>query len=320
MKILIAEDDAVTRKLLQVHLAKWHHKVTACSNGSDARQILRSEDPPKLVILDWMMPGIDGVTLCREIRKLEKHSYTYVILLTSRSLKEDVVEGLEAGADDYIIKPFDVHELKVRVRAGTRIVKLQEDLIAALHASEFQASHDALTGLWNRRAILEKVQQELDRCSRDGTNLGLIIADVDHFKEVNDHYGHLAGDAVLRELAVRIDSSRRSYDAVGRYGGEEFIILLPGCDGEGAGAWAERFRVVVANVPLQTKEGEFRCSMSFGAAALDLRRDHDLNSLLRKADEALLLAKNRGRNRVELWRNTAEGPEPLMSASQQPEV
>ncbi len=306
MRILIAEDDSVTRKLLQVQLAKWHHKVTACSDGSDARQILRGEDPPKLVILDWMMPGIDGVTLCREIRKLEKHSYTYVILLTSRSLKQDVVEGLEAGADDYIIKPFDVHELKVRVRAGTRIVKLQEDLMAALHASEFQASHDALTGLWNRRAILEKVQQELDRCKRDGTNLGLIIADVDHFKQVNDIYGHLAGDAVLRELAKRIDSSRRSYDAVGRYGGEEFVILLPGCDGDEAAAWAERLRAAVANIPLQTNEGELRCSMSFGASALDLSKDYDLNSLLQNADEALLLAKNRGRNRVELWRNAAE--------------
>ncbi|MGB6064410.1 MAG: diguanylate cyclase [Desulfomonilaceae bacterium] len=306
MRILIAEDDSVTRKLLQVHLAKWHHEVMACSDGSDAWQILRGEDPPKLAILDWMMPGIDGVTLCREIRKLEKHPYTYVILLTSRSLKEDVVEGLEAGADDYIIKPFDVHELKVRVRAGTRIVKLQEDLMAALHASEFQASHDALTGLWNRRAILEKVQQELDRCKRDGTNLGLIIADVDHFKQVNDIYGHLAGDAVLRELAKRIDSSRRSYDAVGRYGGEEFVILLPGCDGDEAAAWAERLRAAVANIPLQTNEGELRCSMSFGASALDLSKDYDLNSLLQNADEALLLAKNRGRNRVELWRNADE--------------
>jgi diguanylate cyclase (GGDEF)-like protein len=228
--------------------------------------------------------------------------------LTSKSLKEDVVAGLEAGADDYIIKPFDVHELKVRIRAGTRIVRLQEDLISALRASEFQASHDALTGLWNRRAILEKIQQELDRSDRVGTNLGLVICDVDHFKQVNDNYGHLAGDAVLRELAKRIDSSLRSYDSVGRYGGEEFIILIPGANGAGAAELAERLRAAVADLPMQTNEGEFRCTMSFGATALNKRQAFDLNSLIREADEALLLAKNSGRNRVELWQAAAEGP------------
>jgi diguanylate cyclase (GGDEF)-like protein len=308
VRILIAEDDPVTRKLLQAHLVKWGHEVVVCSDGAQAWQVLSGEDPPKLVVLDWMMPEMDGVTLCGEIRKLEKHPYTYVILLTSKSLKEDVVAGLEAGADDYMIKPFDVHELKVRIRAGTRIVRLQEDLISALRASEFQASHDALTGLWNRRAILEKIQQELDRSDRVGTNLGLVICDVDYFKKVNDNYGHLAGDAVLRELAKRIDSSLRSYDSVGRYGGEEFIILIPGSDGAGAAEVAERLRASVADLPMQTNEGEFRCTMSFGATALNERQDFDLNSLIREADEALLLAKNSGRNRVELWPATVAGP------------
>jgi diguanylate cyclase (GGDEF)-like protein len=307
VRILIAEDDAVTRKLLEVHLAKWGHQVVACSDGAQAWQVLRSADPPKLAILDWMMPEMDGVTLCGEIRKLEKHPYTYVILLTSKNLKEDVVAGLEAGADDYIIKPFDVHELKVRVRAGTRIVKLQEDLLAALSVSEFQASHDALTGIWNRRAILEKIQQELDRNSRDGTNLGLVIGDVDHFKKVNDNYGHLAGDAVLRKLAKRIGSCLRSYDSAGRYGGEEFIILIPGCNGAGAAELAERLRASIADRPVQADEGEFRCTMSFGATALDGREDFSLNSLIKEADEALLLAKSRGRNRVELWAAAAAG-------------
>lgn len=301
MRILIAEDDTVTRKLLEAHLAKWGHEVVVCSDGAQAWQVLCGEDPPKLVVLDWMMPEMDGVTLCSEIRKREKQPYTYVMLLTSKSLKEDVVAGLEAGADDYIIKPFDVHELNVRIRAGTRIVRLQEDLISALRASEFQASHDALTGLWNRRAILEKIQQELDRSGRDGTNLGLVICDVDHFKQVNDNYGHLAGDAVLRELAKRIDSSLRSYDSVGRYGGEEFIILIPSSDGAGAADLAERLRASIADPPMQTDEGEFSCTMSFGATALNERQDFDLNSLIKEADEALLIAKNRGRNRVELW-------------------
>jgi two-component system, cell cycle response regulator len=301
VRILIAEDDSVTRKLLEVHLAKWGHEVVACSDGAKAWQVLSEDDPPRLAVLDWMMPEMDGVTLCGEIRKLEKHPYTYIILLTSKNLKEDVVAGLEAGADDYIIKPFDVHELKVRVRAGTRIVKLQEDLLAALGLSEFQASHDALTGIWNRRAILDKIQQELNRSGRDGTNLGLVIGDVDYFKKVNDNYGHLAGDAVLRELAKRIHSSLRSYDSVGRYGGEEFIILIPGSDVAGAAELAERLRASIADLPVQADEGEFRCTMSFGATALDGREDFDLNSLIKEADEALLLSKSHGRNRVEIW-------------------
>jgi two-component system, cell cycle response regulator len=308
VRILIAEDDPVTRKLLEAHLAKWGHEVVVCSDGAQAWQVLSGEDPPELVVLDWMMPEMDGVTLCGEIRKLEQHPYTYIILLTSKSLKEDVVAGLEAGADDYIIKPFDVHELKVRIRAGTRIVRLQEDLISALRASEFQASHDALTGLWNRRAILEKIQQELERSGRNGTNLGLVIADADYFKKVNDNYGHLAGDAVLRELAKRIDSSLRSYDSVGRYGGEEFIILIPGCNGPEAAELAERLRASIADLPVRADEGEFHCTMSFGATALDGREDLDLNSLIREADEALLLAKNSGRNHVALWQATVEGP------------
>jgi two-component system cell cycle response regulator len=309
VRILIAEDDTVTRKLLEAHLAKWGHEVVVCSDGAQAWQVLCGEDPPKLVVLDWMMPEMDGVTLCSEIRKLEKQPYTYVILLTSKSLKEDVVAGLEAGADDYIIKPFDVHELKVRIRAGTRIVRLQEDLISALRASEFQASHDALTGLWNRRAILEKIQQELDRSGRDGTNLGLVICDVDHFKQVNDNYGHLAGDAVLRELAKRIDSSLRSYDSVGRYGGEEFIILIPGSDGTEAAELAERLRESIADFPVKADEAELHCTFSFGATALEGRDNLDLNSLIKEADEALLLAKNLGRNRVELWPTTVKRTE-----------
>jgi diguanylate cyclase (GGDEF)-like protein len=307
VRILIAEDDSVTRKLLEVHLAKWGHQVVACSDGAEAWRMLRAEDPPKLAVLDWMMPEMDGVTLCGEIRKLEKHPYTYIILLTSKNLKEDVVAGLEAGADDYIIKPFDVHELKVRVRAGTRIVKLQEDLLAALDVSEFQASHDALTGLWNRRAILEKIQQELDRSARDGTNLGLVIGDADHFKKVNDNYGHLAGDAVLRELAKRIYSSLRTYDSAGRYGGEEFIVLIPGCNGAGAAELAERLRASIADHPVQADEGQFRCTMSFGATALDGREDSNLNTLIKEADEALLVAKSRGRNCVELWAPAVTG-------------
>ena len=197
MKILVAEDDAVTRRLLKVQLTRWGYDVTLCSDGLEAEESLQSDDGPQLAILDWMMPGISGLDLCRKTRKRTSELYVYTILLTARDGREDILEGLEAGADDYLTKPFDPNELKVRVRAGARIVELQRDLVRALKVSDFRATHDALTSLWNREAILSSLQKELSRSEREGVPIAVIIADVDHFKFVNDQYGHLAGDAVL---------------------------------------------------------------------------------------------------------------------------
>lgn len=301
MRVLIAEDDPINRRLLEVHLTKWGHEVIICSDGTEAWDFLTGKDAPKLAILDWMMPGMDGVTICRKIRHLEKQVYVYIILLTARTEKEDLIEGLEAGADDYIAKPFDAHELKVRVRAGSRIIRLQEDLMNALKASEYQASHDALTSLLNRSAIMEVLGKELARAGRENTPLALIMADLDHFKLVNDSYGHLAGDVVLKETAQRLIDSVRPYDAVGRYGGEEFLIVCPNCDEESAQAVAERLRCVVSEAPLITSEGTFRITMSFGVAAV--RGDiHSADSITRAADQALYKAKESGRNLVELFR------------------
>ena len=301
MRVLIAEDDPITRRLLAVHLTKWGHEVIICSDGTEAWDVLTREDAPKLAILDWMMPGMDGVTICRKIRHLEKQVYVYIILLTARTEKEDLIEGLEAGADDYIAKPFDAHELKVRVRAGSRIIRLQEDLMNALKASEYQASHDALTSLLNRKAIMEVLEKELARADRDKTPLALIMADLDHFKLVNDSYGHLAGDVVLKETSQRLIDSVRPYDAVGRYGGEEFLIVCPNCDEESSQAIAERLRCVVSEAPLITAEGTFRVTMSFGVAAVR-GGSHSADSITRAADQALYKAKESGRNRVELFR------------------
>jgi len=256
MKILIAEDHPVTRKMLESQLRKWGHDVVVCSDGASAWETLQQEDSPRLVVLDWMMPGINGIDICRELRKLERQPYMYIILLTSRNSKEDVVEGLEAGADDYVIKPFDPNELQVRIRAGARIVQLQEDLLSALRISEFQASHDALTRLWNRAAILQTLDRELARSVREGTSLGLLVADIDHFKRVNDQFGHLAGDAVLREVSRRMLQVARPYDSVGRYGGEEFFVILPHCDANSAAGMAERLRAAIGSTPLATPPKE----------------------------------------------------------------
>ena len=306
MRIVLAEDDAVTRRLVQVQLSQWGHEVIVCENGAHAWKVLNAEDAPRLAILDWMMPEMEGVIICRLIRKRENQPYVYIILLTSKNRKEDIVEGLEAGADDYMIKPFDVHELKVRVRAGCRIVTLQDQLMSALSDSEFQASHDPLTGLWNRRAILDILEKDRDRSVRSREPIGVIVGDLDHFKQINDSYGHLAGDAVLREAARRMSGVVRPYDSIGRYGGEEFLIVVPDCDSDGVLSIAERIRAALAEKPLITPEGIISVTMSLGVATQFPDESCDVPFMIRAADEAMYQAKNKGRNRVELWRDSHE--------------
>jgi len=300
LRILVAEDDAVTRRLLEKMLSTFGHEIVACADGNEAWAAFSREDPPKMAVLDWIMPGRDGIEVCRAIRRQEDQRYTYIILLTGKNAKEDVLEGLEAGADDYIVKPFDPNELRVRIRAGARIINLQEQLFSSLKLSEFRATHDSLTGLLNRGALLEAINKELARAGRELSALGIFICDVDHFKGINDQWGHQTGDIVLRELANRIRSSLRTYDVVGRYGGEEFVGALPGCDLSEAAALAERLRAAITDSPIVTPQGPVSCTVSFGVTALDCWDDRDLDSLLRQADSALYRAKKDGRNRVEV--------------------
>ena len=299
MRILLAEDDAITRRLLEAQLKKWGHEVVPCPDGQQAWDQLNRDESPKLVILDWMMPVMDGLTVSKKIRELETKPYTYIILLTAKSRKEDIIEGLEAGADDYITKPFDPQELRVRIRAAIRIVQLQEDLLEALKTSEFRATHDSLTGLWNRYAILGILEKQLARSARDGDEIAVIMADVDHFKKVNDNYGHLAGDEVLRQAARRMKNLLRPYDDVGRYGGEEFILVLPGCNAETAVNIAERIRLEFEKTPIVSSEGTFPVSLSFGVAITEGKDCARTDDVIGLADDALYKAKENGRNRVE---------------------
>jgi two-component system cell cycle response regulator len=222
-------------------------------------------------------------------------------LLTAKSLKQDLLEAFEAGADDYLTKPFDAEELHGRLLVGDRIVTLQDELIAAREALRFQATHDLLTGLWNRGAILAALHRELDRSRRQGHSVGVILVDLDHFKAVNDTYGHATGDAVLQEVSRRMLASLRSYDSVGRYGGEEFLIIVPSSDAEGTMRSAERIRTSLQAQPVKTPDGELAISGSFGVvAAGGPGGPLDESALLRAADDALYRAKDNGRNRVEL--------------------
>jgi len=298
MRILIAEDNPVSRHLLEAFLVKWDYEVIVTANGADAWRELQRDRTLRLAILDWMMPGMSGVEVCREVRKCPPEPYVYVLLLTAKDQKYDVLEGLEAGADDYLTKPFDPYELRARLRAGRRILELQEQLILAREQLRAEAAHDSLTGLWNRAAILEILHRELARSEREKTPVAAIVADLDHFKKINDTYGHLAGDAVLREVTRRIAGSMRPYDAVGRYGGEEFLIVAPGCDPATAFKVAERLRDCVSRQPVDIFDGAFPVTLSAGVAASCEAKEAE--ELVRMADAALYRAKTGGRNRVEL--------------------
>jgi diguanylate cyclase (GGDEF)-like protein len=247
-----------------------------------------------------MMPGMDGVEVCRRVRAVGKEPYTYILLLTAKTESGDLVEGMEAGADDYVTKPFDSHELRVRLRAGRRILDLQEELVLAREALRREATHDGLTGVWNRTAIMETLGRELARSNREMSPVAVMLADLDHFKQINDGHGHMAGDEVLREAAQRMQAGLRRYDSIGRYGGEEFLIVLPGCDATGAAAQAERMRSAIETREFHFDGKPIHVTCSIGVSWTDLADVAQTESLIRSADEALYLAKHRGRNRVHL--------------------
>ena len=300
MKILIADDSIVSRHLLEATLRKWGYDVMVACDGAEALELLQRQDAPALIILDWMMPGMTGVEVCRRIRERDSEPYTYILLLTSKSQKEDLIEGMDAGADDYITKPFDQNELQVRLRAGTRLVDLQSQLLKAREDLRDQATRDSLTRLWNRSSILNELGRELARSEREARPLGVVIVDLDHFKHINDTYGHLAGDAVLREAARRMQNSIRQYDSIGRYGGEEFLILFPGCSQDDCFAQADRLRRQLGQTEMAVNETSLRVTASFGVTIAMPGENWSQEALIRRADEALYVAKKSGRNRVEV--------------------
>lgn len=297
-RILIAEDDPIARELLVDCLNNWGYEVTVTTSGADAWEVLREAKAPKLAIVDWMMPGMNGIEVIQRLRVERPEPYTYVLLLTSRTQKQDVLAGLRAGADDYLAKPFDLPELEARLHVGRRVLDLQERLVAAAERAQFQAMHDVLTGLFNRRAILEMLEREGARLVREDGWMSVLMVDVDHFKKLNDTHGHLVGDVALQEVAQRIKKAVRPYDSVGRYGGEEFLAVAPGCRVEDAPALGERIRRQVSETPLVIGDRELDITVSIGVSTG--RPGAPATQLLRGADAALYAAKDAGRNRVEV--------------------
>lgn len=306
MNVLIADDDVVTRTMLKTVLLRKGHRVVEMEDGQSAWEFLcathRSpgEEPIQFVISDWMMPGMDGPSLISRIRSADFPRYTYIVMLTARSAIEDTVTGLEAGADDYLTKPFDLNEFRARVAIGERILSLEMRLREANDKLEEMATHDSLTGLLNRRALYDCSSRELSRVQREQLPLSVIMIDLDHFKEINDRYGHLIGDQALLHAAGILQRSLREYDLLGRWGGEEFLMVLPGTDGPESLAVAERLRNEISRSPLHLADGR-RISVraSFGVANLDLGTlENRFEALVDNADLALYQAKRQGRDRV----------------------
>lgn len=298
--VLVADDDAISRIMLQSCLAKWGLNVTAAQDGLQAWHELEKLDAPSLIILDWMMPGFSGIELCRKIRARKNSNYPYILVLTSRDAKENVVEALDAGADDYLVKPFNINELKARLAVGGRILALQNELFRTQQELRFQAQHDSLTRLWNRGAIMAFMEREIARSRRSTSQLGVLLLDIDHFKKVNDTYGHMVGDTVLQKVAERLSAGIRAYDWLGRYGGEEFIVLLANCNAETVQLCAERIREIVAAEPVNTLSGPLKITVSVGAALCPQDDAATPEESLQLADTALYRAKQNGRNRIEV--------------------
>ena len=305
-ELLLVEDEPTQMLLMKRLLLEAGYKVQTAINGDDALAKI-SANHFQLLVTDWDMPGMDGATLCRRVRESNLPAYLYILLLTGHGDTESVVQGLEAGADDYIRKPAIKAELLARLQAGQRIVRLEQSLREANAQIQRLSIIDPLVGTYNRRYLNDQLVNEVEKARRYSQPLAAVMADLDRFKSINDVHGHLVGDTVLKGFVeLAIGAIRGSSDWVARYGGEEFVIVLPQTDGAGAAATAEKIRGVCSVTPINTEAGEIVVTASFGVASLAPSQDPvsvAAATLLREADAALYRSKREGRNRVTMSRD-----------------
>ena len=302
MRALIADDDQIITTILSSVLSRTGMQVEVAHDGDVAWQALNSMQPPGLAILDWMMPNLDGLELCRRIRSTPRLAATYVILVTAREGRDDLVSGLDAGADDYMVKPFNMGELQARINAGVRVAKLQQDLaqkVKDLRSTRDHlavlASTDVLTGAYTRRWWFDLAEKEFSRGRRYARTFSLLMADLDWFKQVNDTFGHETGDRMLNQFGEMLRNTCRRSDIIGRIGGEEFAVLVPETSAEAAQHLATRLTENCRSILIPAEAGDARCSCSLGVT--EVRPDDErLDAVMMRADQALYAAKRAGRN------------------------
>ncbi len=301
MKLLIAEDDKASRMMLTAVTTKWGYEPLVVEDGNAAWEVMQQDNPPCLLLLDWEMPEMTGVEICKKIRSENNDNPPYILLLTARTGTADIVEGLNAGANDYIPKPFNAAELQVRLEVGNRMLSLQSKLNRALEDLKYNATYDPLTGIVNRRAILNALTTEVARAQRQKTSLYIGMCDIDLFKQINDTHGHLIGDEVLREVVNRMRTALRSFDLMGRYGGEEFLVICNATSNKPSTVF-ERMCKSVADTPITIDSLSIPVSISCGVTKLDLDLEQTADEaallLLSNSDKAMYQAKEAGRNRV----------------------
>ncbi len=298
-KILIAEDDLITAKIIERHLQEWGYRVFIEKNGEDAWHTLEQENI-QIALLDWMMPKMDGLQLCQKVRASRSDPYTYLILLTARTSTSDIVEGLNAGADDYITKPVEPAELRARLMTGIRIIELENKNKRLQKKLEKLAREDSLTGFLNKKNIHERLEEELSRGLREQQPISAVLLDIDRFKQINDTYGHNVGDQVLLEIAGRLRENVRRHDHIGRYGGDEILVLLWHTSTEHLRIVADRLCACISREPIPTDAGPVKVTVSVGGASSEDHFNISAEDMIKVADLALYDAKHQGRDRVEI--------------------
>lgn len=296
-RILVAENHGATRSMLVQMLREWGFEVVTATNGAEVLRIVAEKRPPELVILGRMLPGVDAFELCGRMSTHEGEYSPYILILAMQNDRHEVVHALESGAAEYLTTPFEAQELRARLIVATRILRRQQNLVSSRDQFRLQATKDALTGVWNRRSIFQILKEELNCAARSKRSTGVLLVDLDYFKQVNDTHGHLVGDLVLRQTSRLLRNALRAYDSIGRYGGEEFLIITPGSNEKELYELGERLRTIIEENPVRVRKNRIQITLSIGAAIAS-PRDGCLASVLAAADAALYDAKRFGRNRI----------------------
>ena len=300
MKILIAEDSSTSRMMLVAVAKNWGYEVVEAEDGLVAWEVMQQEDAPRLLLIDWEMPNMNGIELCERVRAQESTNPPYILLLTARTKAEDIVKGLSKGANDYVAKPFNNAELQARMQVGQRMLEMQSELSDAMEELRTHATYDALTGILNRRAVLDQIPKEIQRVRRQNMELCIGMCDIDYFKKINDTHGHLVGDEVLKEVTKRMQSALRTYDLIGRFGGEEFLVIASSTEGHPLDAY-NRVCEILSATPIRVGELSLNVTISCGVTQLlDDDSENNYTEILARADAALYEAKESGRNKVML--------------------